>query len=100
MRICERNSYVETMISERVHANLPMGKIGWRSSWRAVSRERDPRLEQGKGKGLRSSSSGEEGAAETKCHEVTASLFSYPLTMLGTEVEKSGVKLSLGRRER
>ncbi|CAM9637212.1 unnamed protein product, partial [Bubo scandiacus] len=52
------------------------------------------------GNSVRSPSPEEEGTTET-CDELTA--FTHPLTPCaagGGEVEKSGAKLSLGRRER
>lgn len=42
----------------------------------------------------------EEGVAETRCEELTTTPFPCPPVLLGgEEVEKSGVELSLGRRE-
>jgi len=41
----------------------------------------------------------EEGAAEAACDEQTAAAIPVPPCRSGEEVEKSGVKLSLGRRE-
>ena len=70
----------------------------WRSSWRTVSCGRDPTLEQGKS--VRSPPSEEEGAAETTCDELTATSIPHPpCAAQGEEVEKSGMKLSWGRRE-
>ena len=49
---------------------------------------------------MRSPPPEEEGAAETMCDELTTTPIPHPPVLLwGEEVEKSGVKLSPGRRE-
>ncbi|GAB0192682.1 hypothetical protein GRJ2_001733500 [Grus japonensis] len=40
-----------------------------------------------------------EGAAEMKCYGLTTTLIPHPLCSSGEDIEESGVKLSLGRRE-
>ena len=71
--------------------------LSWRNSWRTDPRERDPMLEQGKS--VRSPPhEEEEGAAET-CDELTTTPIPVPCTAVVEEVEESGAKLSLGRRE-
>ena len=52
------------------------------------------------GKSVRSPPPEEEGAAETMCDELTTTPLPCPPPPLGgEEVENSGVKLRLGRRE-
>ena len=53
----------------------------WRSLWRAVSRGRDPMLEQGKS--VRSPPPEKEGAAETMCDELTETPIPRPPVLLG-----------------
>jgi len=65
---------------------------------RTVSCERDLTVEQGKS--VRCPPPEDEGAAEATCDELTTRPIPCPSVPLwGEEAEKSGVKLSLGRRE-
>ena len=50
-------------------------------AWRTVSRGRDPALEQGQSQ--RSPPPQEEGAAETRCDELTATPIPHPPAPLG-----------------
>jgi len=59
----------------------------WRSSWRTVSHGRDPTLEQGQS--VRSPPPGKEGAAETKCDELTAITTPCPQATLGGRRERN-----------
>jgi len=66
--------------------------------WITVSCGRDLTLEPGKS--VRCPPPQEEGAADTTCDELTVTPIPHPpVPLRGEEVEKSGVKLSLGRRE-
>jgi len=63
-----------------------------------VTTWKGPVLEQGKS--VRSPPPEEEGTAETTCEELTTAPIPHPPALLGGRKErKSGVKLSLGRKE-
>jgi len=65
----------------------------WSTSWRTVSRERDLTLEQGKS--MRNPPPEEEGAAETRCDELTSTpVLRPPVPFRGGRQRKMGLKLS------
>jgi len=68
--------------------------------WRTVSCERDLTLEQRKN--VRSPPPEEEGWAETTCDELTTIPIPCPPALFGVGAgdRETGLKLSLGRRER